>query len=199
MSQTTELQRPGFEPATILVTASPAVGKETEWEQALGELIRASMTFPGHLGTTVLKPANATDRDYRIITKFDSSANMDRWSRSAERRRRVDRLTAYEAAPADIHYVTGLETWFELPRAATAPAGTTAPSAPPPKYKMAAIIWIAVYFTVLPMIAVLKPYMADLPGWLGNAVLAVISVALMTWIVMPALTWAFRCWLFPRT
>ncbi|MFG0333633.1 MAG: antibiotic biosynthesis monooxygenase, partial [Maioricimonas sp. JB049] len=96
-----------FEPATILATAYPAVGKEAQWEQALGELVRTSLSFPGHLGTTVLKPTVGGGGQYRIITKFDSIENMEKWRDSDERRRRVAQITRYESKPADIHYVTG--------------------------------------------------------------------------------------------
>lgn len=180
-----------FEPATILVTALPASGMERQWEQALGELLRTSLSFPGHLGTTVLKPAAHGPGQYRIITKFDSTANMVRWRDSPERKQHVERIAQFEARPADIHYVTGLETWFELPHHAEA----LLPH--PPRYKMAVIIWIAVYAAVLPLIALLKPLMSPLPALLGSAILAAISVAMMTWLVMPALTWVFRFWLYP--
>lgn len=181
-----------FEPATIFVTACPAIGKESEWEEALGELVRASLAFPGHLGTTVLKPVESSERQYRVITKFDNVEHMENWRDSGERQRRVETIEKYQAKPADIHFVTGLETWFELPH-----HGESSLS-PPPKYKMAAIIWIAVYFTVLPLIAILKPIFSPLPAFLGSALLAFASVALMTWIVMPLLTMVFRSWLYPR-
>jgi uncharacterized protein len=192
MDETREHAEAEFEPATILVTASPAPGLERQWEQALGELVRASLAFPGHLGTTVLKPTAKLPGEYRIITKFDSVGHMANWRDSEERGRHVERITALQARPADIHYVAGLETWFELPQHAEAVLP------PPPKYKMAAIIWIAVYFAVLPLIAVLKPLVSPLPSLLGSAILALASVALMTWLVMPVLTAVFRFWLYPE-
>lgn len=180
------------EPATVVVTACPVAGKEHDWEQALGDWIRTSLTFPGHLGCIVLKPQSPAERRYRIITKFDSPENMQHWYASPERQERVARLRALEVRPAEVQHLTGLETWFELPQD---DAPVAAP--PPPKYKMATIIWIAVYVTVLPLIGVLKPFTAPLPAALGSALLAAISVILMTWIVMPLLTWIFRFWLFP--
>jgi uncharacterized protein len=193
MSDAREQSEDHFEPATILVTASPTPGLEHQWEQALGELVRASLSFPGHLGTTVLKPKAQGPGQYRIITKFDSAEHMVQWRDSTERQRHIERIAQFEAKPADIHYVTGLETWFELPHHAEAALP------PPPKYKMAVIIWIAVYVTVLPLIALLKPLVRPLPSLLGSAILALISVAMMTWLVMPALTAIFRGWLYPGT
>lgn len=183
---------PEFEPTTILVTVTPAVGKEAAWERALGDLIRASLAFPGHLGTTVLKPESSATRTYRIITKWDSDKHMRRWRDSDERRERVERLAGLQAKPADIQHVTGLETWFDLPH-----HGEPHAIVPPPKYKMAAIVWLAVYFAVIPMINVLRTATADLPPMISSAIGVTASVVLMTWIVMPVLSWMFRFWLYP--
>lgn len=179
-------------PATILATAYPAAGKEHHWEQAIGELIRTSLSFAGSLGALVLKPNQIGDRYYRVITKFDSQENMQHWHNSEERRVRVEALQPFESQPADIHHLTGLETWFE----STSAEGVAVSA--PPKYKMAIIVWIAIYATVLPLIAYLKPWFGSLPSWFSSAVLATVSVAMMTWIVLPALTWVFKPWLHPK-
>lgn len=179
------------QPATIFVTAFPKAGKEREWEQAIGDLIRTSLTFPGHLGSLVLRPQQSGDRHYRVISKFDSVENMHRWHHSAERKEKVARLQPLEGKPADIHHLTGLETWFELPHHDG--GNLTAP----PKYKMAIVVWIAVYAAVLPLVGFLKPYTLSLPPAIGSAGIAAISVAMMTWGVMPLLTWLFQRWLYP--
>ena len=179
------------QPATIFVTAFPKAGKEREWEQAIGDLIRTSLNFPGHLGALVLRPRQTGDRYYRVISKFDSVENMHRWHHSAERKEKVARLQPLEGKPADIHHLTGMETWFELPH----DGGYDL--APPPKYKMAIVVWIAVYAAVLPLVGFLKPYAVSLPPAIGSAGIAAISVAMMTWLIMPLLTWLFQRWLYP--
>lgn len=193
-SSTTIVQTAGEDgmPATILATAYPAAGKERGWEQAIGELIRTSLGFPGNLGALVLKPSRNGDQHYRVITRFDSVENMQRWYDSDERRDRVAQLQPFESKPADIHQLTGLETWFEMP-STDGFASTT-----PPKYKMAFIVWLAVYGTALPLIGALKPWTVALPGMLASALLSAISVAMLTWVVLPTLTWLFRDWLYPE-
>lgn len=185
-------QDTGTDPVTTFVTARPAARKAAEWEQALGELIHASLAFPGQMGTTVLKPRTVAQLDYRIITRFDSTENMRRWQASDERRRRLARLSTLQAAPADIQQVSGLETWFELPHADESPT-----MSPPPKFKMAVVVWIAVYFAVIPLIHALRPLVSGLPTLVGAAISAAASVVLMTWVVRPLLSWAFRSWLCP--
>jgi antibiotic biosynthesis monooxygenase (ABM) superfamily enzyme len=178
--------------ATIFATAFPAPGKERQWEQAIGDLIRTSMSFEGHQGSIVLKPESADQPHYRVITRFDTLENMRRWYESDERREKVSHLEPFEQQPAEIQRLTGFETWFTPPDA----PGTLVH--PPPKYKMAVVVWIAVYAMVLPLIATLKPMTASLPPLVASAILAAISVASMTWVVLPALTWLFRNWLYPK-
>ncbi len=177
--------------ATIFATAFPAPGKERQWEQAIGDLIRTSMSFPGHQGSIVLKPQSADQPHYRVITRFDNVDNMRRWYDSAERREKVSHLEPLQQQPAEIQHLTGFETWFTPPNAIGS-------DATPPKYKMAIVVWIAVYAAVLPLIATLKPMTVNLPPLVAGAILAAISVAMMTWMVLPALTWVFRGWLYPK-
>ena len=177
--------------ATIFATAFPAPGKERQWEQAIGDLIRTSMSFPGHQGSMVLRPDSADQPHYRVITRFDTTENMQRWYNSEERRERVSHLEPFQQQPAEIQHLTGFETWF------TPPAANSF-NATPPKYKMAIVVWIAVYLTVLPLIATLRPLFDSLPPLVASAILAAISVASMTWIVLPALTWLFRGWLYSQ-
>lgn len=191
MEQTARQERDQASRATIFATAFPAAGKEHQWEQALGELIRTSMSFPGHQGSIVLKPESPAQPHYRIITRFDTVENMRRWYDSEQRGEMIARLIPFQQQPAEIQHLSGFETWFT-------PPDSIASTATPPKYKMAVVVWLAVYAAVLPLIATLKPSFGALPPLLANAILAAISVALMTWMVLPALTWLFRRWLYPK-
>ncbi|MCO8120976.1 antibiotic biosynthesis monooxygenase [Stieleria sp. TO1_6] len=177
--------------ATIFATAFPAAGKERQWEQAIGDLIRTASTFPGHQGSIFLRPESSDQTHYRVITKFDTVENMQRWYNSDERQEKVSQLEPFQQQPAEIQHLTGFEPWF------TPPGDAPALVAAPPKYKMFVVVWIAVYATVLPLIGVLKPMTVSLPKLASSALLAAITVAMMTWIVMPLLTWLLSSWLYP--
>lgn len=179
----------GDSKATIFATAFPAPGKEPQWEQAIGELIRASSSFPGYQGSIFLRPDSSEQPHYRVITKFDTTQNMRRWYDSQQRQEMVSQLEPFQQQPAEIQHLTGFETWF------TPPAGSL--TSTPPKYKMFVLVWLAVYATVLPVIAILKPWTTTLPKLVASALLAAITVAMMTWLVLPFLTWLFKDWLYP--
>lgn len=172
-----------------MITARPRQGAEGEWERTAHATTRVAAGFSGHLGTTVLRPPPDSDGDYHIIVKFDTAEHLDGWRRSPERAEWVARLQALEAVPRSDKAVSGLETWFE-------PSNGIGPPAPP-KWKMAIVVWIAVYAAVLPLLAYLRPWLSGLPAPVGAAVGAAASVAMMTWLVMPFLGWLLRNWLYP--
>ncbi len=178
--------------AAIFATAFPVPGQEHQWEQALGDLIRTSSTFPGHQGSMVLQPESPDQHYYRVITKFDTHENMRRWYESDEREAKIAQLEPFEQQPAEVQHLTGFETWFIPPESSDATAKA------PPKYKMFVVVWIAVYLAVLPMISILKPLTDGIPQLLASALLAATSVAMMTWIVLPLLTKLFQGWLYPK-
>ena len=90
----------------------------------------------------------------------------------------------------DVHRVTGLETWFELP-------GRTAPA--PPRWKMFLVSVTAIYalqmiFNVI--VAQVAPTLA-LP--LRVALVSAAVTGMMTWVVMPRLARLLARWLYaPR-
>lgn len=67
---------------------------------------------------------------------------------------------------------------------------------PPPRWKMAIVTWIAIYPIITVLLLMLGPILlGSLPIPVVTLVLSVTLVVLMTFIVMPLLTRAFRPWL----
>lgn len=70
---------------------------------------------------------------------------------------------------------------------------------PPPRWKMAIITWIAIYPIITVLLMVLGPIiLGHLPIPVVTLILSITLVLLMTFIVMPLLTRAFRPWLQRR-
>jgi antibiotic biosynthesis monooxygenase (ABM) superfamily enzyme len=70
---------------------------------------------------------------------------------------------------------------------------------PPPRWKMAIITWIAIYPIITILLLILGPViLGHLPIPAVTLILSVTLVALMTFVVMPVLTRAFRPWLQAR-
>jgi hypothetical protein len=60
------------------------------------------------------------------------------------------------------------------------------------------VTWLGVYFVALTMFTLLAPRLAAWPLPLRTLAFTGVFTTVMTWLVMPALTWVFRPWLYSR-
>jgi antibiotic biosynthesis monooxygenase (ABM) superfamily enzyme len=67
-----------------------------------------------------------------------------------------------------------------------------------PKWKSAALTFLAIYPMILFLPGLLEPFLKTFPAWLEKLILVLIVVVLMTWVVMPVLKRFFEKRLDPR-
>lgn len=175
-------------PVTVSVARKVKPGKEAEYENWLRGVTAASRQFPGHQGTNVLRPSDATKGEYVIIYHFDTYAHAQDWEDSAERAEWIAKLPELVEGKATRKRVTGLEFWFDLP---SIPA--VAKTVP---YKMAITLAVVVYSMVLLLSTILRPLIHEWPFWGKLLVVVPIQVTLMTYVVMPRVTQLLKGWLF---
>jgi len=65
----------------------------------------------------------------------------------------------------------------------------------PPRWKMAVLTWIAIYPVITGLLLALGRVILNFPIPVATLILSVTLVLLMTFVVMPLLTRAFRPWL----
>jgi uncharacterized protein len=175
-------------PVTTTVTRRVKPGHQREYEEFLEGIIAAASRFPGYLGVDVMRPDDPGG-DYRIVYRFDSAEHLRSWLGSAEHAAWLERAEPHAAAPTRTQFLTGLETWFTLPERPGAP--------PPPPYKMALLTWITIFPLITGVVVVLGPLLHGMALVPRLAITTAVAVPLMTWIVMPRVTRAFRGWLYP--
>ena len=183
---------------TWVITHQVRPDRRDDFEDWIAGITDDVARFPGREGVTVLRPGGVSSTEYVVIVRFASYDDLRRWEESAERAEWLTRLEPLLAATSTYRTETGLETWFQLP-------GQRA-VVPPPKWKMALLIILAIYpllLIVLPLMGTVfdVPYLG-VPITIGSEfvvrtfVTAVILVTLMTWVAMPLLTKLFRGWLY---
>ena len=183
---------------TWVITHQVRPDRRDDFEDWIAGITDDVARFPGREGVTVLRPGGESSTEYVVIVRFASYDDLRRWEESAERAEWLTRLDPLLAATSTYRTETGLETWFQLPGQRSV--------VPPPKWKMALLIILAIY----PLLLIVLPFMGtvfDVP-YLGvpitigsefvvrTFVTAVILVTLMTWVAMPLLTKLFRGWLY---
>jgi uncharacterized protein len=177
-------------PVAVNVTRRVKPERVGEFEQWVSGITDAISRFPGYLGTEVLKPGDPSESEYHIIFKFERLSDLERWEDSEERRDWCGRVESFQEGPAQRHVVTGLERWFVLPPSRDTP--------PPPRYKLVAITWLAIYPLITAVFFFLGDPLQRLPLGIRTLVVTAIIVPAMIYLVMPIMTPLFARWLYPR-
>jgi uncharacterized protein len=175
-------------PVTVSVSRKAVAGKEKEYEQWISGITQSAAKFPGHMGTNVLRPSDATKGEYVIIYRFDNYQNACHWEQSEARSEWLDKVKPLVQGEAVRRKVTGFEFWFDLPSVPV----THAPS----RQKMAVVMIIVVYVLVLCLSSLMGPVIGNLPFWQKLLVIIPMQVVLMTYVVMPQVTKILKNWLY---
>lgn len=174
---------------TAVITHLVKPGREKGYEEWMRGIIPVAKTFEGHLGVNVLRPQKGIHSEYIIVLHFDHHQHLQAWLDSEVRREWIERVKPLIQAPEDVQILTGLETWFVLPRRSQ--------KAPPKRYKMALLTWLAVFLTLSVVARVLRPLLTLLPGVLAQLITIGAVVWILTYVLMPQLTRLFYKWLYP--
>ena len=177
-------------PFTTVVRRRVRPGREAAFEEWLKGITRDAVTFPGHLGVGVIRPASRTRPEFIIVFRFDTYENLMAWETSEIRRGWGERVQPLITGETSVQRLTGLEYWFTVP-------GHPG-SAPPPRWKMATVTWLALAPIVMIVQPLLLPVVGPLPWWGQIMVLAGVMVLVMTYLVMPQMTRLFSRWLYPE-
>lgn len=175
-------------PVKIVIERHVHPGGEAVFRAWAERYVAAARRCDGHQGASVLSPSIGGGA-HLILLRFASQQHLEGWQRSTEATallREADGLS--DAGPAS-QVRSGLETWFTLP-------GAPMPSAPPAKWKMALMTWSALVPLVIGLPYLFAPL--HLP-FLPNVMLSTgVTVALLTWMIMPRLTKGLYRWLYPH-
>lgn len=174
---------------TAIISHLVRTGREQGYEEWLHGIAMAAYRFQGHLGVSVIRPGDHAHPEYVAIVKFNHYDNLKAWLESSVRQEWLARLQPLIEKPETIQTLTGLETWFTLPNKPM--------KVPPPRYKMAIMTWLGVFCTISLLNRLLVPLLAGLPALLSSLLITGLTVALLTYVIMPRLTQLFRKWLYP--
>lgn len=141
--------------------------------------------FPGFLRREILDAVSGVQPETVVILTFDSQSNLIRWMDSHERTLALAELERLTEGELTTSVVGGFAGWF--------PADTVAASTP--KWKQAVVVLIALYPTVILTSQLAEWFWPDLNSYVAIFVGNVISIAILTWLLMPALTYRLRAWL----
>ena len=186
--KTKKVNQPDEGPVTVSIARKIKKGYEKQYEDWEKAVINEASKFQGYMGTNFLRPNSATQYKYIIIYRFDSYQNACKWEDSEIRKSWLEKVDPLLIGEAERQKKTGLEVWFELPEIEAAK--------PAPRYKMAIVLTVILYFLSVGLNILFRPVLKDVPLPLNILIILVINVILMTWIIMPKVTYWLLNWLF---
>ena len=172
---------------TSLISRSIKPGYEKEYDDWLRRFLAFERRALGYLGTTVVIPGGTSSNIRYIIRRFTDRASMEIWDNSPDVQKLLNEANRYSTR----HYktATGLETWFVLP--------DLKPVLPPPRWKMAIVVFIAAYTTSLLSRSFLSPVFSGWPLVASTIISTTILVVSLTYFALHVLSRLLRRWLYP--
>jgi hypothetical protein len=173
---------------TAVITHRVKPGRQEGYEEWIKGISAAAREFEGHLGVSILRPQPDAPPDYVIVLKFDQCDHLTAWLKSDTRKGWIERVQPLIQDKEEIQILTGLEGWFQLPKQPRAVA--------PKRYKQAILVWVGVMAVSLIVAPLVAPLLVPLPRLVALPINVAITVALLTYVIMPNLTRWFKGWLF---
>lgn len=171
----------------VVVQRVPAASVEwfMDWQRGVTEAVEA---FAGYGGTEVYPPAGSQAGEWVVLINFDDEESLQAWIDSPVRREWVEKLHRHVGA-FDLKVMpSGFSSWFTS--CLGGPDG-----APPPSWKMALVVLLGLYPTVMLLTLFPGPYTQPLGLALSMLIGNALSVALLQWAVMPVLNLVAAPWL----
>lgn len=174
-------------PVHVLVTRTPKPGKSEELVEWAHGIRAAASGFPGHLGGE-LYPPSPPDRDDFVMTFSFATA---------------DELKAWEISSVRAEWLAKSEPLVERTKYGASPSGFESlfgnkpgtPVTPPPRWKTALVILIALYPFSLLVNWLLIPHVIEWSIFARVLLTSVIIAVYMVWLGVPYVSKALRPWL----
>jgi len=176
-------------PVTVVISRRPVPGHEAELVEWAHGILEVASAFPGHLGAEIYPPSPPDRADLVLAFSFANAAALSTWEHSDERRSWLARAEGMVVGETRTHSVSGFEGIF-----AHAPGQ---PVVPPPRWKTASIIALALYPVSLLLNWLLAPHIATWNIFVRVLVTTAIIVPYMAWLGVPYLSRWLRRWLHP--
>jgi antibiotic biosynthesis monooxygenase (ABM) superfamily enzyme len=177
-------REPASQPVTVTAARIVRPEQRAAFERWAAEVEEVVAGFPGHLGSTLLRPGPDSD-EYHLVYRFRDSAALSFWERSAERHAALARV--HELAESERYArAVGLQSFF------------TVPPQPGPRWRMTVLTVVAVFALTTVWQLVALPVVGDWPWPARLLVSAVFVVTMLGYVVMPRLTRLFARWLRPQ-
>ena len=165
-------------------------GQEESFVATQVKLVALSAAFSGFEGAALIRP-DSESAEWLSILRFRTDDQLAAWMSSAARRAALPELRSQ--LTQDFSVLAHSTPFGSILRVQDGVTRVT------PEWKTAMLVLLVLYPTVMTLSRFLGPVLDNLGAepWLSMWLSQIVSVGLMTWFLMPAVTGWFRRWLDP--
>ncbi|MFI5679015.1 antibiotic biosynthesis monooxygenase [Streptomyces cellulosae] len=184
--------RPAQEAVTAVVSHTVRPGREQDFERWQDKVLRAQQKFPGFMGSELFAPVEGIQDRWVVVFRFNTREHLDRWLQSDVRRKLLEEGREYFADYDVREIASAFSGWFRF--------GEGEQAGVPPNWKQAMSVLLALYPTVMVLNLTVGRALTHvgIAGYLGLFISNVLSVAILTWLLMPlVVNRSLAFWLAP--
>lgn len=174
---------------TEVITTRLRPGMEDAFRAWSARIHQAQARFPGFKGAYLQPPQSERQGYWTTLLRFATPDQLDAWLASAERQQLVAESEALVESWENRRLPTSFAGWFP-----TDPAAGKAPAA----WKQTMLVLLVLFPIVMLELRFLSPALRPLNPALGTFVGNALSVALVSWLLMPLVIRPLAWWLQPR-
>ncbi|MGN9838854.1 antibiotic biosynthesis monooxygenase [Nonomuraea sp. H19] len=181
---------PAREAVTAVISHNVRPGRERDFRRWQDKARKAQEKFPGFLGFEAFEPVPGVQEHWVVMFRYDTRERLDAWLESDARKKLLDEGREY--FDYDVRTIASpFSGWFRFSGGAA--------QEQPPSWKQAMSVLLSLYPTVMILnLTVGRAFEAVLlPGYLAMFISNALSVALLTWVMMPFVNRIFASWLVP--
>lgn len=162
---------------------------EEAYRQWIAKIHEEEAKFPGFRGVYMKTPTHAHDRNWITLLQFDTPENLDRWLNSDVRKKILLESNNLITSLESHRMISPYAGWF---------SSIARDDGMPPVWKQTMLVLLVLFPVVMLELKYLSPVTAGLDlsvaTFIGNA----ISVALISWPLMPITIRFLGWWLAPK-
>jgi antibiotic biosynthesis monooxygenase (ABM) superfamily enzyme len=170
---------------TILVHRSVSREEEQRFLEVLQSLLGEFNRISGTLGSHVFRRELGDQVEFSILQGFSDESVHQAWRKSPGFERWLREVAPEKPTPGHLRRYSGMEALFVSAKTPGAPL----------RWKMALLMLAAVFPFSLAINLWFAPVLARMSAVIGSLVTSIVMVLLMTYVIVPILTWLFAGWL----
>jgi hypothetical protein len=168
---------------TIVITRRVRPGAVDSFEDSVRAWIPRALSFPGHAGVLVVRPAGEGD-EYGVVLRFREEQDWAAFQRWPEYTAFLERIRPMLLTDPNVRVSAGLEAWIDAGSAGR-----------PVRWRMALVTFVAVNVLVYAAMQAVRLIGPNWPFWPAFILTNALVVAGLAWVVMPLLTRWLHGWL----